>query len=328
MKSVRYVVTGGAGFIGSHIAEALVARGETVRVFDNLSTGNEANLAHLVERVELVRGDLRDYDAVSAAVRGAEVVFHEGALPSVPRSIADPKASLEININGTQNVLLAAREGGVRRVVYASSSSVYGNSPALPKHEAMPTAPLSPYAVHKLAGEQLCAVFSHIYGLETVSLRYFNVFGPRQDPKSEYAAVIPRFITALLTGVRPTVFGDGEQTRDFTYVANVVRANLLAANAPAAVGRAMNIGCGERISLNDVLHVLGELLGVDPSAEHQSPRLGDVRDSLADISRGGELLGYVPAVHLREGLQETINALRSALPAAAPAQPAALHPNP
>jgi UDP-glucose 4-epimerase len=315
MATARYLVTGGAGFIGSHIAAALLARGDSVRIFDNFATGREANLAPLaeyVERVELVRGDLRDLDAVREAVAGVEVIFHEGALASVPRSIANPIASLESNVNGTQHVLLAAREAGVRRIVYASSSSVYGDTPVLPKHEGMPTNPMSPYAIQKLAGEQLCLVYYRLFGLETVALRYFNVFGPRQDPKSEYAAVIPRFLTALLAGRRPVVFGDGEQTRDFTYIENVVRANLLAADAPEAPGHAMNIGYGVRVSLNETLRLAGDLLGVPVEAEYQAPRPGDVRDSLADIDLARRLLGYSPVVDFRDGLARTLDALRVA----------------
>ncbi len=309
--TATYLVTGGAGFIGSHIAEALLERGESVRVFDNLATGREANLLALQGRAQFIHGDLRDFKAVKVAVQGIEVVLHQGALASVPRSIADPIGSLETNINGTQNILLAARDAGVRRVVYASSSSVYGDTPTLPKREDMQTHPMSPYAVQKLTGELLCRVFAHIYGLETVALRYFNVFGPRQDPASEYAAVIPRFLTAILQGKRPIVFGDGEQTRDFTYIANVVQANLLAATAPEAVGHAMNIGCGERISLNTMLRIAGELLGVAVDAEYRDPRPGDVRDSLADISLAQRLLGYKPEVRFREGLERTIQALRT-----------------
>jgi len=312
MTTTTYLVTGGAGFIGSHIAEALLERGETVRVFDNLATGRVSNLAALKGRAEFIQGDLRDFESLKAALRGVEVVFHQGALASVPRSIADPVASLETNINGTQNVLLAARANGVRRVVYASSSSVYGDTPVLPKHEDMPTKPMSPYAVQKLTAELLCGVFTRIYGLETVALRYFNVFGPRQDPASEYAAVIPRFLTALIEGKRPIVFGDGEQTRDFTYIANVVQANLLAATSRDAVGRAMNIGCNERISLNEVLRMAGELLGVRVEADYREPRSGDVRDSLADISLAQRLLGYAPTVGFREGLAYSLEALRSA----------------
>jgi nucleoside-diphosphate-sugar epimerase len=315
MTTIRYLVTGGAGFIGSHITETLLKQGESVRIYDNLITGRQSNLDVLRgygRRIEIVHGDLRDTAAVRAAVEGAEVVFHQAALASVPRSISDPVNSLEININGTQNVLLAARDAGVRRVVYASSSSVYGNTPTLPKHEEMPPAPMSPYAVQKLTGELLCGVFTHIYGLETVALRYFNVFGPRQDPTSEYAAVIPRFLTALLEGRRPIVFGDGEQTRDFTFIENVVQANLLAATAPDAVGAAMNIGCGTSISLNNVLKLASELLHTPIEADYRDPRPGDVRDSLADISRAKRLLGYTPSVDFREGLTRTLAALRLA----------------
>ncbi len=310
MTTARYLVTGGAGFIGSHIAEALLDQGESVRVLDNLATGRETNLAALQGRAQLIRGDLRNLEAVRAAVEGVEVVFHQGALASVPRSIADPVTSLEININGTQNVLQAARDAGVRRVVYASSSSIYGNTPTLPKHEQMQPHPVSPYAIHKLTGELLCEVFTSIYGLETVALRYFNVFGPRQDPTSEYAAVIPRFLTALIHKRRPIVFGDGEQTRDFTYIANVVQANLLAATSRAAVGYAMNIGYGEQVSLNTVLHLAGELLGVTPDVEYREPRPGDVRDSLADISLAQLLLGYKPIIGFGEGLALTLDRLR------------------
>jgi nucleoside-diphosphate-sugar epimerase len=313
MSQARYLVTGGAGFIGSHIAETLLKQGETVRIFDNLLTGKQTNLDVLCSygrQVEIIDGDLRDVQAVKKAVAGVEVVFHQAALASVPRSIADPVNSLEININGTQNILLAARDAKVRRVVYASSSSVYGNTPTLPKHEAMPTAPMSPYAVQKLTGELLCGVFTRIYGLETVALRYFNVFGPRQDPTSEYAAVIPRFLTALLADQPPIVFGDGEQTRDFTFIANVVQANLLAATAPEAVGEAMNIGCGTSVSLNEVLRIAGELLNKQIRAEYRDPRPGDVRDSLADISKARRLLNYQPTVSFREGLALTIEALQ------------------
>src|SRR5438874_6596109 len=310
MTTARYLVTGGAGFIGSHIAETLLDQGESVRVLDNLATGRETNLAALQGRAQLIRGDLRNLEAVRAAVEGVEVVFHQGALASVPRSIADPVTSLEININGTQNVLLAARDAGVRRVVYASSSSIYGNTPTLPKHEQMQPHPVSPYAVHKLTGELLCEIFTRIYGLETVALRYFNVFGPRQDPASEYAAVIPRFLTALIEKRRPIVFGDGEQTRDFTYIANVVQANLLAASSSEAVGYALNIGCGEQISLNTVLRLAGELLGVTVDADYREPRPGDVRDSCADINLAQRLLGYRPSVSFHEGLARTLDALR------------------
>lgn len=311
MATARYLVTGGAGFIGSHIAGVLISQGEEVRVFDNLATGKEANMAPFKGPVQFIQGDLRDLSAVKAAMQGVEVVFHQGALASVPRSIADPTTSLEANINGTQNILVAARDAGVRRVVYASSSSVYGNTAVLPKREDMPTNPMSPYAIQKLTGELLCGVFTRIYGLETVALRYFNVFGPRQDPASEYAAVIPRFLTALIEKRRPIVFGDGEQTRDFTYVANVVQANLLAATSPTAVGCALNIGCGEQISLNTLLQLAGELLNVEVRAEYREPRPGDVRDSRADISLAQRLLGYQPIIGFREGLALTLEALHS-----------------
>jgi nucleoside-diphosphate-sugar epimerase len=314
MTKARYLVTGGAGFIGSHIAETLLRQGASVRVFDNIATGRQSNLdalKRLQGQLQIIQGDIRDRDALRAAVAGVEVVFHQAALASVPRSIADPVTSLEINIDGTQNVLLAAHDAGVRRVVYASSSSVYGNTPTLPKHEEMPPAPMSPYAVHKLTGELLCSVFTRIYQLETVALRYFNVFGPRQDPTSEYAAVIPRFLTALLEKRRPIVFGDGEQTRDFTYIENVVQANLLAATSRDAIGTAINIGCGERISLNSVLHLAGELLGIAIEADYREPRPGDVRDSLADISKARQLLGYDPKISFRAGLARTLDALRT-----------------
>jgi nucleoside-diphosphate-sugar epimerase len=314
MAARKYLISGGAGFIGSHIAEALLKRNEEVRVFDNLATGNQSNLRALQSlpgTVEFIQGDVRDTDAVKAAVKGVEVVFHQAALASVSRSIAQPVASLETNINGTQNVLLAARDAGVRRVVYASSSSVYGNTPILPKHEEMPTLPMSPYAVQKLTGELLCRVFTRVYGIETVALRYFNVFGPRQDPASQYAAVIPRFLTALLEKRRPIVFGDGEQTRDFTYIENVVQANLLASTSTDAVGEALNIGCGERISLNRILHIVSELLGIQVDAEYREQRPGDVRDSLADINKARELLGYTPTVNFHEGLERTLASLRT-----------------
>jgi UDP-glucose 4-epimerase len=316
MSTARYLVTGGAGFIGSHITTALLKQGETVRVFDNYATGRQSNLKafeDLPGKVEMIDADLRDLAAINKAVQGVEVIFHQGALASVPRSIADPISSLEVNVNGTHNILVAARDARVRRVVFACSSSVYGNTPTLPKHESMPTAPMSPYAIHKLTGELLCGVFTRIYGLETVALRYFNVFGPRQDPKSEYAAVIPRFLTALLQHQRPIVFGDGEQTRDFTYVDNVVQANLLAATAPEAIGEAMNIGCGERISLNEVLRIAGELLQTNIKADYRDPRPGDVHDSLADIDKAQRLLGYQPVVNFQTGLAYTLDALRTSL---------------
>jgi UDP-glucose 4-epimerase len=314
MTTTTYLVTGGAGFIGSHIAETLLKQGHTVRIFDNLATGRKSNLEPLMEcpsgKLELLYGDLRSKETMRTAMEGVEVVFHQGALASVPRSIADPVTSLETNVNGTHHVLLAARDAGVRRVVYASSSSVYGNTPALPKREDMPPAPMSPYAAHKLSGELLCQVFTHVYGLETVALRYFNVFGPRQDPYSAYAAVIPLFLQALIEGRQPIIFGDGEQTRDFTYIDNVVQANLQAAIAPEAVGMAINIGCTQSVSLNAILHQMEQLLGTHIEPEYREPRPGDVHDSLADIQRAQNLLGYEPAIDFQEGLTRTVAALR------------------
>lgn len=309
--AASYLVTGGAGFIGSHLAQALLDRGHAVRVLDDLSTRRENNLTPMLGQVEFIRGDVRDLATVRSAVDGVEVVFHHAALASVPRSISDPLTTLTVNVTGTEHVLEAARDAGVRRVVYASSSSVYGDTPMLPKSEHMPAHPLSPYAVHKLAGELLAETFTRVYGLETVGLRYFNVFGPRQDPASPYAAVIPRFIAALLGGHRPVVFGDGEQTRDFTYVANVVEANLLAGDAPEAVGQVMNIGSGERVSLNALLRILSGLVGASIEPEYRAPRPGDVHDSLADTRLAQQLLGYQPAITLQEGLAWTVDALSS-----------------
>lgn len=287
-----------------------------MRIFDNLTTGRQATLRALQDlpgKIEFISGDLRARDEISKALEGIDILFHQAALASVPRSIAEPTLTLETNVNGTHNVLLAARDAGVQRVIYASSSSVYGESSTLPKHEAMPPAPLSPYAVHKLTGELLCGLFTRIYGVETVALRYFNVFGPRQDPTSEYAAVIPRFLTALLRKQRPIVFGDGEQTRDFTYVENVVQANLLAATVPAASGHVLNIGCGQQISLNTVLRTAQTLLDTSIEPEFRPARPGDIRDSLADIHQAQQILGYEPEVSFQEGLARTLTALRAQL---------------
>jgi UDP-N-acetylglucosamine 4-epimerase len=302
----RYLVTGGAGFIGSHIVEALVARGESVVVLDNLSTGKAENLAGFRDRITFIEGDLRDLDTVKGACGGVDYALHQGALASVPRSIANPIASNEVNSNGTLNLLVAAREAGVKRVVYAGSSSVYGDTPTLPKQEDMPANPLSPYAISKYAGEMYCQVFTRLHGMETVVLRYFNVFGPRQDPTSQYAAAIPLFITALRRGEAPHVFGDGEQSRDFTYVANVVEANLLACQAPEASGRVINTACGERTTINELIKVMQQLLGVDTQPIYDPPRPGDVKHSLADITRARELLGYEAVVPLEEGLRRTV----------------------
>lgn len=306
----RYLVTGGAGFIGSHLVETLLREGQQVRVFDNFSTGSEHNLAPFAGDVELVRGDIRDLDAVRQAVAGVDVVLHQAALPSVQRSVQDPLTANDVNVNGTLHVLVAARDAGVRRVVFASSSSVYGDSPSLPKVEDMPTDPLSPYAVSKLAGERYCMVWSNVYGLPTVALRYFNVFGPRQDPRSDYAAVIPRFATAMLAGRAPTIYGDGQQSRDFTYIANVVGANLAAARAPSDTSGFYNVACGERISLLDLVDAINELLGTNIKALHEAQRAGDVRHSQASIDKIGAELGWKPAIDFATGLQYTVDSFR------------------
>ncbi|MFN7927300.1 MAG: SDR family oxidoreductase [Blastocatellia bacterium] len=302
----QYLVTGGAGFIGSHIATALVQRGEQVRVLDNLLTGHRANLAHLAEQVEFIEGSITDPAITRAAMQGVQIVFHEAAIPSVPRSVANPQESHEANVNGTFNVLLAAKEVGVKRVVYAASSSAYGDTEVLPKHTEMIPNPLSPYAAQKLFGEYYCQVFAKVYGLETVSLRYFNVFGPRQDPSSPYSGVISKFVTSLLANEAPMIFGDGEQTRDFTYIDNVVSANLLAAETPNANGTVVNVGVGDRISLNQLLAELQKILGTNLPPKYAETRAGDVRDSQADISLTEKLLGYKPVVGLAEGLRRTV----------------------
>jgi UDP-glucose 4-epimerase len=299
----RCLVTGGAGFIGSHLVEALVARGHEVRILDNFSTGDAANLDGVRIRVDLVEGDITDLATVRSAMRGVDLVFHQAALASVPRSVADPMATHRACVDGTLHVLLAAKEQRVRRVVYAASSSAYGNSARLPKRESDPTAPLSPYAVAKLAGEQYCAAFSEVYGLETVRLRYFNVFGPRQTPDSPYAAVIPLFLRALTSGERPVIHGDGEQSRDFTFVDDVVQANLRAAEAQGVSGQVFNIACGRRTSLLELLQHLNALLGTRIAPIHAPPRPGDVRHSQADIQRAYDLLGYRPTTDIPAGLR-------------------------
>ena len=300
---MKALVTGGAGFIGSNLALALLARGHDVRLLDNFSTGHRANLEPL--DAEVVEGDLRSYERVAAAVGGVEVVFHQGALPSVPRSIQDPLTSTAVNVEGTLNVLLAARDAGVRRVVFASSSSVYGDAPGMPRRESQPLAPLAPYAVSKLAAEQYCMVANRVYGVETVALRYFNVFGERQDPLSGYAAVIPKFIRMMLDGQRPTIFGDGQTSRDFTHVENVVEANLAAAVEPAAAGRVMNIAVGSSHTLNELVSTLQGLVDSELEPEYGPPRPGDVSESLADVSLARKLLGYEPRIGFEEGLQRT-----------------------
>jgi len=303
------LVTGGAGFIGSHLAERLLRDGYRVRVLDNLATGKRGNLTPFDSEIELMEGDIRSYERVHNAVKGCELVFHQAALPSVPRSIQDPLTSHATNVTATLNVLLAARDEGTRRVVFASSSSVYGRDPELPAREELPALPIAPYAVGKLAAEGYCRAFFAIYGLETVALRYFNVFGPRQDPLSEYAAVVPRFITALLEGRPPTVHGDGEQSRDFTYIDNTVAANVLAADAPGVAGQSFNVACGERITLNAMLEELRSITGSSIQAIHEDPRPGDVKHSLADISRAREALGYEPSISLKVALERTVEHL-------------------
>jgi UDP-N-acetylglucosamine/UDP-N-acetyl-alpha-D-glucosaminouronate 4-epimerase len=301
---LKALVTGGAGFIGSNLARALLERGDEVRVLDNFSTGNRRNLEPL--DADLVEGDLRSYERVAAAVNGVEVVFHQGALPSVPRSIQDPLTSSAVNVEGTLNVLLAARDAGVRRVVFASSSSVYGDAPGMPRRESQPLAPIAPYAVSKLAAEQYCMVANRVFGLETVALRYFNVFGEYQDPLSGYAAVIPKFIRIMLDGERPTIFGDGETSRDFTHVENVVEANLAAAAEPAAAGRVMNVAIGSSHTLNALVRMLREQLDTDLEPEYAPARPGDVSESVADVSLARELIGYEPSVTFEEGVERTI----------------------
>ncbi len=300
-----YLVTGGAGFIGSHLAEELARRGHSIRVVDNLITGKKKNLEH-VAGVEFLEGDLADMTVAERAVRGVEYVLHQAAIPSVPRSVKDPITSNRANITASLNVLVAARDAGVRRLVYAGSSSAYGNTPTLPKREDMPTNPLSPYALQKLVVEQYCQMFTRLYGLETVTIRYFNVFGPRQDPGSPYSGVISLFSAALLERRRPTIYGDGEQTRDFTYVANVVDGVLRACDAPKASGEVINVACAARISLNELLATMNRIIGTDLGAIHVPEREGDVRDSLADIGKARTLLGYEPAVMLEEGLRRTL----------------------
>jgi len=306
-----YLVTGGAGFIGSHLAEALVGRGERVRVVDSLVTGARRNLAHLPS-VEFIEGDLSEFEMARRAVDGVKFVLHQAAIPSVPRSIQDPITSHRANVDASLNVLAAARDAGVKRLVYAGSSSAYGNAPALPKVETMPSAPLSPYALQKFVAEQYCQMFTRLYGLETVAIRYFNVFGPRQDPSSPYSGVISLFIRALYEGYAPTIHGDGEQTRDFTYVTNVVDGVLRACDAPGASGEVINVATGGRISLNHLFRSVRDLMGATVEPVYAAARPGDVRDSQADIQKAEALLGYQPTVSFEAGLARTIEWYRSA----------------
>jgi UDP-glucose 4-epimerase len=302
----KVLVTGGAGFIGSHLARALEARDHSVRVLDDFSSGKRANLADLDGRVEIVEGSILDGATLERAMDGVEVVYHEAAIPSVPRSIAAPMASHEANATGTLNVLEVARRKSVRRVVYAGSSSAYGETPTLPKVETMATAPLSPYAVSKLTGEHYCQVYARAFGVETVVLRYFNVFGPRQDPNSQYAAVIPRFVTAALEGRRPVIFGDGTQSRDFCYIDNVIEANLLAADAREASGKVFNVACGRATDLNQVVKLIAGALNTSLDPTYETGRVGDVKHSLADITAARKVLGYTAQISFEDGLSRTI----------------------
>jgi UDP-glucose 4-epimerase len=314
---VKVLVTGGAGFIGSHLVRALLERGDRVGVLDNFASGRRSNLDELAGDIELVEGDLRSYERVHAAMNGVELVFHQGALPSVPRSVQDPLTTNEVNVGGTLNVLLAARDEGARRVVFASSSSVYGDADGFPRDETQRPQPLSPYGVAKLAAESYCRAFWQVYGLETVSLRYFNVFGPRQDPQSQYAAVVPRFIARLLEGQAPVIYGDGNQSRDFTYVGNVVAGNLLAASASGVAGEVLNVATGGSLTVNELSSAIQEILGTEIEPTYEPARVGEVERSAADISRATRLLGYTPAHNVEEGLVTTIDALRTGGPVSA-----------
>jgi UDP-glucose 4-epimerase len=300
---VKALVTGGGGFIGSNLVRALVERGDDVRVLDNFSTGNRTNLAELADDVEVVEGELRSHERVHAATRGVEIVFHQGALPSVPRSVQDPLTTSAVNVEGTLNVLLAARDEGIRRIVFASSSSVYGNSDELPRVETQNPDPISPYGVSKLAAERYCVSFARVYPIETVALRYFNVFGPNQDPTSQYAAVVPRFVTTIAEERPVSVFGDGEQKRDFTFVSNIVEANLIAADADGVSGLVLNVATGRGTSVNELADTIGAVLGKEVEREYHAERVGDVRDSWADIDRARNLLDWQPRVDLEAGLR-------------------------
>lgn len=313
------LVTGGAGFIGSHLVRALLERGDEVRVLDNFSTGRRENIAEVLRDIDLIEGDIRDLAACAEACNDADTVFHLAALGSVPRSVDDPLTTNAVNAVGALNMLVGARDAGVRRFVFSSSSSVYGDTPVLPKHEGMRPMPRSPYAVSKLAGEEYCRAFHLSYGMETVVLRYFNVFGPRQDPNSQYAAAIPRFVTALLEGRRPVIYGDGEQSRDFTYVANVVNANLLASQSTEAPGEILNIACFDRITVNHLVESIAALLGKTAAPEHLPPRVGDIKHSLASIDAAERVLGYRPAVLFAEGLATTVKTFERIYQAQPPA---------
>jgi len=308
---MKFLVTGGAGFIGSHIASALVERGDEVRVFDNLSTGCLENLAHLKGKVEFVEGDLQDRSALEQAIQGVDIVYHQAALASVPRSVAKPMDTHAACVTGTLNVLDCSRLAGVQRVIYAGSSSAYGDQPFSSKREQDLPAPLSPYAAAKFAGESYCRAFTATYGLETVVIRYFNVFGPRQDPDGEYSAVIPIFVTLMLAGKQPTIYGDGKQSRDFTYIDNVVAGNLAAAESPKASGQVFNVACGSQFTLLDLVAAINEVIGTNIKPIFAEARKGDVRESLADITAAREVLGYEPVLDFSEGLLRSIEYYRS-----------------
>ncbi len=309
----RFLVTGGAGFIGSNICKKLISEGCFVRVVDNLLTGKRKNLAEIIDRLEFIEADIGDEEVARSAVEGVDCVLHQAALPSVPRSVEDPAATHRHCVDATFTLLLASQKAGVKRFVYASSSSAYGDTPTMPKTETMAPMPLSPYAVGKLTGEYYCSVFYKVFGLETISLRYFNVFGPCQDPRSQYAAAIPAFVTAILAGRRPTVFGDGLQSRDFTYVDNVVEANLLAARAKQTQGEVVNVACGQAVTVNEVIEMVNELTGKRIEPVYAEPRPGDIKHSLADITRARKLLGYAPRVGFKQGLRLAIDWYREHL---------------
>ncbi len=309
----RYLVTGGAGFIGSNICRRLVSEGCSVRIVDNLITGRMSNLADIIDKVEFIEGDMGDAAVAAGAMEGVDAVLHQGAVPSVPRSVDDPACTHKHCVDATFTLLLAARDAKVKRFIYAASSSAYGDSEILPKVETMAVDPLSPYAVGKLVGEHYCSVFYKVYGLETISLRYFNVFGPYQDPTSHYAAAIPAFVTAILKEQPPTIYGDGEQSRDFTYIDNVVHANLLAARAEKTQGEVVNIACGERITINAIMKLINEILGKDVQSNYEPQRAGDVKHSLADISLAEKVIGFRPVVDFKAGLQKAIEWYRENL---------------
>lgn len=303
---MRFLVTGGAGFIGSNIVKGLVEKGYQVKVLDNFATGQRSNIEPYIKDIELIEGDIRDFWTVVRATKGIDYILHQAALPSVPRSIDNPLTTTEVNINGTLNILEAARFNEVRRIVYASSSSVYGDSPEMPKNEDMKPMPKSPYAITKLAGEEYCISFYSLYGLETVALRYFNVFGPRQNPFSQYSAVIPKFINMLKSGQNPTIWGDGNTSRDFTYIDNVVHANILACEKKGAAGQVLNIACNKAFTLNELVEKLNSIMGINIKPTYGSVKIGDVKHSLADIKKANAILGYTPGIDFGEGLKKTV----------------------